>query len=117
MLATCSPPSASVTALWPLRQDHTKLGVVSVLVDVVNADVSLQIVRSRVAMLLVRAERAEQYRLGRGGLRRDERSNLPDVSWTLVNEAVPDHLVLSLKPLSCLASGTVGHGTIVGSNR
>ena len=58
MLATCSPPSASVTALWPLRQDHTKLRVVSVLVDVVNADVSLQVVRSRVAMLLVRAERA-----------------------------------------------------------
>jgi hypothetical protein len=56
VLATSSPPSTSVAALRPLRQHHAQLSVVSVLVDVVNADMSLQIVRSGVAMLLVRAE-------------------------------------------------------------
>jgi hypothetical protein len=65
MLATCSAPPASVAALWPLCQDHTQLRVVSVLVEVVNADMSLQIVRSRVAMLLVRAEGTKKYGLGR----------------------------------------------------
>lgn len=63
-LATCPAPSASVAAFWPLGQDHTQLRVVSVLVDVVNTDMSLQIVRSRVAMLLVRAERTKTYGLG-----------------------------------------------------
>lgn len=65
MLATYSAPPASVAALRPLCQDHTQLRVVSVLVDVVNADVPLQIVRSRVAMLLVRAEGAKKEGLGR----------------------------------------------------
>jgi hypothetical protein len=65
MLAPCSAPPASVAALGPLCQDHTQLRVVSVLVDVVNADMSLQIVRSGVAMLLVRAEGTKTEGLGK----------------------------------------------------
>jgi hypothetical protein len=34
---------------------------------------------------------------------------LPDVSRTLVNEAMPDHLILSLKSFSTGTSGTIGH--------
>ena len=57
MLATCSASPASVAALGSLCQDHTQLRVVSVLVNVMHADMSLQVVGSRVAMLLVWTER------------------------------------------------------------
>jgi hypothetical protein len=57
MLATCSASPASVAALGSLCQDHTQLRVVSVLVNVMHADMSLQVVGSRIAMLLVWAER------------------------------------------------------------
>lgn len=81
MLATCSAPPASVAALWPLCQDHTQLRVVSALVDVVNADMSLQIVRSRVAMLLVWAEGTKKYGLGR---------TIPEGGWSLPTRCILD---------------------------
>jgi hypothetical protein len=55
-LDSCSASPASVAAFRPLCQDHAQLRVVFVLVVMVNTDMSLQIVRSGVAMLLVRAE-------------------------------------------------------------
>jgi len=57
MLATCSASPASVAALGSLCQDHAQLSVVSVLIDVMHADMSLQVIGSGVAMLLVRTER------------------------------------------------------------
>ena len=57
MLATCSASPASIAALGSLCQDHAQLSVVSVLINVMHADMSLQVVGSGVAMLLVRAER------------------------------------------------------------
>jgi hypothetical protein len=63
MLATCSTSPASVAALGSLCQDHAQLSVVSVLIDVMHADMPLQVVRSGVAMLLVRAERTARVRV------------------------------------------------------
>lgn len=56
VLASCSASPASVATLRPLCKDDAQLRVVFVLVGVVNTDMSLQIVRSGVAMLLVRAK-------------------------------------------------------------
>jgi hypothetical protein len=65
VLATCSAPSTPVAALRPLCQDHAQVRVVSVLVDVVHTDMSLQVVRSGVAMLLVWTEWAAKFALVR----------------------------------------------------
>jgi hypothetical protein len=55
----------------------------------------LQIVRSGVLVLTFWAERTH-------------------ISWRIVDQTMPNHLVLAFKPLSSLATGTSRHWTVVG---
>lgn len=108
-LAACSASSASIAALRPLCEDHAQLSVVSVFVDVVNTDMSLQIVRSGVAMLLIGTKWTFEFQSVQ--VLPDRRKSLPNVSWALVDQAMPDHFILSLEPLSSRPSRAFGHWT------
>lgn len=124
VLATRSASSASVAAFGPLRQNDAQLRVVSVLVHVVDAYMSLQVVRSGVAVLLVWAEWTAKSGSARslcvcvvfGGVD-GEQICLPDVAGTLVNEAMPDHLILPLESFPSGTSGALSHWTEVWSIR
>ena len=105
----CPASSASIAALWPLREDHAQLRVVSVFVDVVNTDMSLQIVRSGVTMLLIGTEWTVEFQSVE--VLADRRKSLPNIPWALMNQAMPDHFILSLEPLSSRPSRAFGHWT------
>lgn len=87
-----SPPATS--AFGPLREDVAELGVVLVLVHVMYADMSLQIIGSGVLVLSVWTERTH-------------------VAGGLVHETVSDHLVFTLEALPALASRAAFDGAEV----
>lgn len=89
-----APPPALVPALGPLRQHLPEQGVVSVLVDVVDADVALQVVGAGVLAVALRAKGA-------------------DVARRVVHEAVADHFVLALEALAALGAGAALDGAVV----
>lgn len=87
-----SPPSAA--SFRPLGKDFSELRVVFVLVDVMNAYVSLQVVRSRVFMVSLGAKWA-------------------NVAWRIVYEAVSNHLVLTLESFAAFSPRTPWNWAIV----
>lgn len=117
VLCACASSSPTDASRWPLSEDIGQVGIVAPLVAVVHTDVAggvstgervdgwmeddggglpLQVVRTRIAVLLVKAE---------GTL----------VSRRAVDELVADHFVLALEALAALGMDAVLDGTVVGS--
>lgn len=92
----CGPTSTATWAFGPLGQDHPQPLVVGIFLVVVSADMSLEIVRSRVAVFAIGAERA-------------------DVSRRVVDEPMSVHLILPLEAAAALSSRTALHRAEVGS--
>jgi hypothetical protein len=93
-----SSPPAAARAVGPLREDIAEQRVVLVLVHVVNAYVSLQIIRPWILVLSIGTERTY-------------------VSRRVVYQTVPDHLVLALEALSSLAARAALDGAVVWPGR
>lgn len=98
-VSRCAAPSPpAIRSVWPLRQDVAEEGVVFVFIDVVYPHMPLQIVRPGILVFAIRAERAHIPR-------------------RLVDQAVPDHLILALEALAALASRASLDGAVVGPGR
>lgn len=70
--------------------------VIAIFVHVVNADMSLQVIRSRVSVLTFWAERA-------------------DIAWTVVHQAMANHLVLAFESLAAFGARTACDRAVVWS--
>jgi len=81
-----------------LRKDITKERVILVFINVVNPDMSLEVVRPGIPVVSIRAKRT-------------------DVARGFMDKAMPDHLVFALKTFATLAAGTSFDRAIVRSGR
>lgn len=101
------PPRGTRTSSRPLAQHLPQQRIVSILVDMVNPHVALQIIGPRVLVPSACAWAAAIVACVWA-----EGAHIPG---SIVGQAVADHLVLAFEALAAFAAGAAGDGAIVGS--
>lgn len=93
-----SPSSTPIWPVWPLSKDFAQHWVVFVFVNVVNSNMSLQVIGSRVFVFPIWTKRA-------------------DVARRIMDQSVPNHLVLPLESLASLTARTSLDRAVVWTGR
>ena len=109
------PPTLLTQALDPLRQHFAQRRIIAILIHMMYADVSFNM--SADGASKVRYSSAPLKVIRPGILVLSIRTEGADVAGTIVDQPVPDHLVLALETLSTFTSRTLLHGAEIRSLR